>query len=81
MSTRRLESARALCTVRALNTYFGNGKINSNFVYENLPRCTFPMSTSDKDQLVPPVAGSKNEVMAFKYSTLNSNDNIDIDCA
>ena len=31
------------------------------------------MSTNGIDQLVPLVVGTKNEVMAFKYSTLNSN--------
>ena len=36
------------------------------------------MSTNDIDQLVPLVVETKNEVMAFKYSTLNSNDNMDI---
>ena len=62
----------AFFTVRA-EFYFGNGKINSNIVYENLPKCTFQMSTNGIDQLVPLVVGTKNEVMAFKYSTLNSN--------
>ena len=59
--------------VHILNSYFVNGKINSNIVYENLPKCTFQMSTNGIDQLVPLVVGTKNEVMAFKYSTLNSN--------